>query len=120
MISKTVFPLTSLAIVALIGCLIAQNWYTSIPITFLSQHWPSMMVGPVLLGTTLFSALAVFLRQLSVTRQFQSEMKQWELRREKAEVKAETSTDQIRVLESKIQTLEKALQQALSSKTTDR
>ncbi len=57
------------------------------------------------------AALFQSLRWLDV---LQSRLKRYELKREKAEVTAETNADQVKVLESKIKTLEKALEQALS------
>lgn len=115
---NVLLSLASLLCIILAVFVLVQNWSGSVSVTIGNQTWPSVMLGPVLLSLFVLGALASFFRLWGMASMLRSRIKHDELRREKAEVKAETSSDQIRALESKIQTLEKALEQALGTSTT--
>jgi uncharacterized integral membrane protein len=112
--------LTGLSVVFAVAAvlLVAQNWAGEMSVMFLAKSWGPYPQGLVLLKLFALGALAGLCLYWNSRTQYNREIKHFELRREKAEVKAEASTDQVRVLESKIQTLEKALEQALSSGST--
>ncbi len=107
--------IVSILCIVLVAVVVVQNWEQYLSVTFLSRTIPNISLGLVLLAISLVSGLAVFFKLWDISQRLAGEIKQYELRKEKAEVKAETSSDQVRVLESKIQTLEKALEQALSA-----
>lgn len=113
--NKALLTLGSLVATITAAIFIFQNWYTATSVSFVSWTWPQMSVGMALLTTFILGSLGTFFKSLSVFTELRGDVKQYELRKEKAEVKAETTTDQVRALESKIQTLEKALEQALSA-----
>lgn len=107
--------MASLFCITLIALLVVQNWQMQTPLTVAGTTWPAVSLGGVILVASLLSGLGLFFRLWNVMQRMQTGIKQSELRKERAEVRAETSGDQIRALESKIQTLERALEQALSS-----
>jgi hypothetical protein len=95
--------------------LMVQNWSQTTSVTLGSQHWPAVSVGTLLLGVVLLTSVSLLLRFMDLATILRNRMQQDTLRREKAQVVAETSSDQVCALEAKINTLEKALEQALSS-----
>lgn len=98
--------------------LLVQNGARMVPLSLGNLFWPAVPLGGLLLAASVaIAAIAGLLGWQAVAR-ITSRMKQDELRKEKAQVQAEISTDQIRVLETKVQTLEKALEQALSGSTS--
>ena len=109
------YCLTVLSIACLLAVLIAvfQNWATPARLVWAQWVWTGVPMGAVILGSFLLGIAGVFFRFWELSRLMRAELKQYELRREKAEVRAESTHDQVRALESKIQTLEKALSQAL-------
>jgi uncharacterized integral membrane protein len=90
--------------------------------TYILLNFPpiaGISLGIVILAAGLLGVLSAFGFSMVKRQTMRTEIKQYELRKEKAEVKAETTSDQVRVLEAKIQTLEKALAQALSSSSSE-
>jgi hypothetical protein len=78
---------------------------------------PSMTALPfglVYFASGLLLALSVFIQAGLRTQRFLLQVKRDELKKEKAEVTALAGSDKIKALELKIQTLERALQKALS------
>lgn len=100
---------------AVVLAIIVMNWSQPVNLSLGQYTLTQFPLGGALLGVyglTLAAMGAQLLQQISVIA---SRMKQFELRKEKAEVRAETQTDQVKALESKIKTLEKALDQALKA-----
>ncbi len=113
---KMAFNLGAILCITLAAVFIILNGSTLVSLKLLPGNAAvTVSLGFVMLGFWLLGTLGALFKYWQAAQQLKSSMKQYELRREKAEVKAEVSTDQIRSLESKIQTLEKALQQALAS-----
>lgn len=112
---QPLFTLATLLCTLVAGLLIVQNWETSISLALATAVWPQVSLGSVLLVVYALGALATLIKSWGAYLRICQDMKHYELRKEKAEVKAETHTDQIRTLESKIKTLETALAQALAA-----
>ncbi len=106
----------SLLFIAVLAILIVENWPVSTPLLLPNGAHASASLGGIILTGAILAMVPAIMRQWLSVGQIQNQIKQFELRREKAEVKAEVNQDQVRVLEAKIQTLEKALDQALSQK----
>jgi hypothetical protein len=117
-VKKLLFPFVSLFCIVLVAALTLQNWYNDTAINLGNQAFAPLPLGAVILVTFLLGSGAAFFTLWGLTNQVRAQVKHAELRKEKAEVKAETDSDQIRALESKIDTLEKALEQALSTSTS--
>ncbi len=113
---KYLMHLATLLFAVIAIALIAQNMDQAVDIQLFNRGWEQVSLGLTYLIALVSGLIICFSLVWPRVARLQAEAKHYELRKEKAEVKAESSSDQIRVLESKIQTLEKALEQALSTK----
>jgi len=97
--------------------LIIQNWQHSIPLIFLEWHASSISEGSVIgLGSLCLGSgllLLMWVRLLSLDQHAKKTNRELE----RQEVSREEAVEKVKVLESKIVVLEKALNEALKLKT---
>lgn len=114
---KMMFQLLSLAALIVAVVLVVQNFGEYVPLRFLNLSMEAVPLGILLLVAVLMGSATIFFRMLDIAMHLQGRLKQFEHRREKAEVSAQTSSDQVNALEAKIETLEKALERALAAQS---
>lgn len=94
--------------------LVVQNWSVQAPITLGQTTWPTVSVGLTILLGILLVSISLLLRVSHSVKGLQDVVRRYEIRREQAEATSEASGDSVKALEAKIQTLETALEKALS------
>lgn len=108
--------LNVLALLSLLGMFffVSANFFQPVDYELLNVDMAQAPLGQSLLIVAALTALAVAFKMYErlITQRHQSTRA--ERQREKAEVTAETSAEKVRALEAKVQTLEKALEDALS------
>ncbi len=121
--SKSWFRFGTLGTSLLYGALLyvaVQNWSVMTPLQIQGGQMITLSLGQVLLLSGSILMIANLLSFLRIYNPLQRRLKQFELRKEKAEIQVETTSDYTKALEQKVETLEKALQQALSKKTSSK
>jgi uncharacterized protein HemX len=109
--------LLNLAAIALLGltiALIAQNAGTDVSATILSEHY-TMNLGLLLGESAVMLGLTVALGVWAWLLVVNTEQKRTHRELERRDVSREEAQSQVKVLENKVQTLEKALSEALKS-----
>lgn len=94
--------------------LIMNNINTPITLALTEQQHITLPLGGLIAAMYLLGIFAVVFVTLGLKNKLINQVKQQELRREQAQVSSETASDQIRALEAKVSTLEKALEKALT------
>jgi uncharacterized integral membrane protein len=105
---------------ALLLVTVISNWETSVTVQFLEITLADLSLGSVFLGIIALTGLIGILKSWELMGLVQKNMRKSERHLEKAEVTAEISTDKVKALESKVQTLEKALSKALEDMAKSR
>ncbi len=115
---RILLNLLSLTFLVLAVLLIIQNLAIVTPVQFLTFSEPALPLGAVLIANSVLVAAAFGLKacQLLLVAGQQKNRSNREL--ERKDVSREEAEAKAKVLENKIQTLEKALSEALKSKTT--
>lgn len=90
------------------------NFATNITLNLSPSHSVNMSVAYVILAVALNSTLAVLFLILGNYNKVQNSLKEYKRKLEKTSVNAECDNSRVAVLESKIQVLEKALENALN------
>ena len=111
-----IFTFLSLLFLVLGVTLAVQNGAQHIHVMLGRSVIPDVSMGTLLGVAFVFGFLTAFMQLLKIAFALQSRLGSDELRREKAEVSAETSSDKVKALEAKVATLEKALSQAIDAK----
>lgn len=107
-----------LAAVSLLAAIffVSANFFQPVDYHLLNMMMTDAPLGQPLLITAFLAALAMAFRMYERILFQRHKGTRAERQREKAEVTAETSSEKVRALEAKVQTLEKALDDALSRK----
>jgi TRAP-type C4-dicarboxylate transport system permease small subunit len=111
--------LNLLAMLACLGLLtfIGTNYFTRVSYDLFGLAFEMTLLGFPLLISALLAGLSVFFKMRERVLNARQENLRAERHREKAEVTAEASSERVKALEAKVQTLEKALEQALAQKS---
>jgi len=107
--------LTLLGIVLLVatGALVLQNWPTGVPVQWFSWQDRPISLGSLMgLSSLLFGGGALLLMWVQVLS-LNKEYKKTSRELERKDVSREEAEEKVKVLENKINTLEKALSEAL-------
>jgi hypothetical protein len=116
-IKRLLLLLLACGLLAATVLLIFQNWSHAIPLIFLEWHTASVSEGSVIgLGSLCLGSgllLLMWVRLLSLDRHAKKTNRELE----RQEVSREEAVEKVKVLESKIVVLEKALNEALKLKT---
>jgi uncharacterized integral membrane protein len=107
--------ITLVSILFLIGTaiLIIQNLAVSVPVQFLSWAIPSVSMGALLAIASLLMSAGIVLQMWSRMLTAGEQHKRTSRELERKDVSREEAEGKVKVLENKIQTLEKALAEAL-------
>lgn len=111
--------ISSIALAVLLVAVVS-NWETSVTVQFLEITLEDLSLGSVFAAIIALTGLIGILKAWELMGLVQKNMRKSERHLEKAEVTAEISTDKVKALESKVQTLEKALSKALEDMAKSR
>ncbi|MBX2860007.1 MAG: hypothetical protein KTR14_02140 [Vampirovibrio sp.] len=103
--------LLALAFSAVILALSFSNLDVAAPVTFAGYQVDTLPLGVIILVSAIIGGDVVYFFMLN---RLQQGMQQAGRKLERAEVTAESSSEKVKALESKVQTLETALEKALS------
>jgi hypothetical protein len=105
--------LLSIFLLAGVVVLIFSTWLMPVSISILGNLYPDLPLGGLLAMVGVAVGLAVLLKGWEYLATIRHEARRIERNRERAEVTAEASSDKVKALEAKVETLEKALSKAL-------
>lgn len=112
-VQRLLLTLFSILLLAATLALVVQNWNTGVPVQFFEWTESPLSLGSLMGLSSLMLGSAILLimwvRMLSLGREYQKTSRELE----RKDVSREEAVEKVKVLESKIQTLEKALSEAL-------
>lgn len=114
-VQRLILTLLSIALLGLTVALVVQNLDVWVPVSFLSLHAPAVSLGALLAGSALLLGVGILLKMWERLLLLGTQQKRTSRELERRDVSTEEAESQVKVLESKIQTLEKALSEALKS-----
>ena len=95
--------------------LVVQNMAVPVSVQFLTWEFPLFSLGLVLAGTSLLLGASILLKMWERILTLGTQQKKTSRELERKDVSREEAEEKVKVLENKIQTLEKALAEALKS-----
>ncbi len=115
MLKAQQFVLNLLSALLLVGvfALIVQNMHASAPLDVLGWHLDAQPVGVAMAVSGVLMAASLMLRMGARMLAMGRQNKQASRELERKEVSREEAAEKVKVLEAKVQTLEKALSEAL-------
>lgn len=102
---------------AAVVLMIVSNGATIVSFQFLDRTYPGVSLATVIGLVAVLVGVSLGLKLWEMVRRLKQASLKTERQVERAEVTAEISTDKVKALEAKIQTLETALAKAMSRKT---
>lgn len=112
---RLLLTIVSIVFLALTLSLIVQNFSAEVPVQFLSWNLPQVSLGLLLAVVSLLMGGGILLRMWDQVLILSDQKKRASRELERKDVSKEEAEGKLKVLESKVQTLEKALSEALKS-----
>ena len=95
--------------------MVVQNLSQMVTVNLLTLHFQSMSVGLMFAVSGALVGLSVLMRHWCNKISYTLDSKRTERQLEKTQVESESAVEKVKVLEAKIETLEKALDEALKT-----
>ncbi len=116
--SRLLLSLVSVTCFALTLALIMQNRAPAVDVQFLGWALPGVSLGLAVASGAVLAGAGVMLNMLNVLQRAGVQKRQASRELERRDISKEEAEAKVKVLETKVQTLEKALQEALKSGQT--
>ena len=114
-IQRLLLTVLGVLLLAAAIALMAQNWHTGVSVQWLKWQDTSIALGSLMALASLLTGSAILLLMWVQVLSLGREYKKTSRELERKDVSREEAVEKVKVLESKIQTLEKALSEALKS-----
>ena len=93
-----------------------QNWATPVDLAFLQWQFPAFSLGVALVVVGILLSVSISMQMASLAALLNSRQRKAERELERKEVDREGAAERVKVLEAKVDTLEKALSEALRAR----